>query len=83
MLEHEARPEHWAAEAERLLKDATLLRAVAAIKARALDDLMRCDPSKTGEIYRFQAQARCAETFMQALHEMIVAVNDGYDDPLE
>lgn len=80
--ENDANSDHWSAEADRLLNDDTLRRAVARMRERAMNNLLHCDPAEPGEIYKFQALAMSADRFLIELEAMILEHDDGYGDPL-
>lgn len=58
-------------EAERLSKDPIFLEAISNIRARALESLVRTDPSKTVEIARLQALALVCDGMQAELAAMI------------
>lgn len=60
-----------ALEAERLIKDETLLKVLADIRQEAVDLLLSADAANTAAIIRCQAQAIVCDEFMAKLKSMI------------
>lgn len=69
-------PEHLAAEAERLLRDPVLLRAVASMRAEALEDLAVCDPTAQHKVISGQARVFLCDEFLQTLRRHIEALSE-------
>lgn len=70
----EYKPEHLAAEAERLLKDPILNHALKDIRNEALDDLSRTDANDTGKVIALQQRAILANEILDQLQRYIIAI---------
>ena len=65
-----------AAEADRLLRDGMLLRALANMRLEALEDLARCDPTAQHKVIEGQARVWLCDEFLQTLRRHIEALSD-------
>ena len=63
--------ERLALEAKRLIKDDTLLKALANVRQNAVDALLRADATVTADIIRFQTKVTVCDEFMSELSTMI------------
>jgi hypothetical protein len=63
--------ERLALEAKRLTTDDTLLKALGAVRATAIDALLRADATNTADIIRFQTKVAVCDEFMSELSTMI------------
>jgi hypothetical protein len=63
--------ERLALEAKRLVKDDTLLKALANVRQGAIDALLRADPTITSDVIRFQTKVTVCDEFMSELETMI------------
>lgn len=66
-------PEMLAIEAERLLRDSTLMHAVKLMRDEAVEALINTDAEKFETICRWQAQARMADEIPQILRRFVAA----------
>lgn len=60
-----------AQEAERLIKDDTLIRALAKVRQSAIEALIRADATNTADVIRQQARVSVCDEFMGELKTMI------------
>lgn len=73
--------EHLAKEADRLFSDPVLNKAVADIRAEALEVLTNVNPAHGYEIAKHQERVRLCEDFMLKLHEYVLRIRVPDDMP--
>ena len=67
------RPGHLAKEADRLLADAVLTEALAAMRRETLERLASCDPYQGQEIAQIQAEVTAIDGLLTRLRRFILA----------